>query len=89
MRRVDVVCPGFVSDCLETLEEIGMEVRDTFVKAGGQEYHALPCLNEHPRWIEALTDLVWRNLQGWLAAPPAAADRELTQMRAKALGAAR
>jgi ferrochelatase len=51
---VDVICPGFVSDCLETLEEIALEGRDTFLGAGGGEFRALPCLNESPRWIEAL-----------------------------------
>jgi len=52
--RVDVVCPGFVSDCLETLEEIGMEARQAFLGAGGREFHALPCLNESPEWIVAM-----------------------------------
>ena len=89
VRRVDVACPGFVSDCLETLEEIGMEGRDTFVAAGGKEYHAIPCLNEHPAWLAALTDIAWRELSGWLAPPPDAAAREQTLLRAKALGAQR
>jgi ferrochelatase len=57
-RRVDVVCPGFVSDCLETLEEIAMEGRQAFLEAGGVEFHALPCLNESPEWIEALAKIV-------------------------------
>ncbi|HSG74840.1 MAG TPA: ferrochelatase [Burkholderiales bacterium] len=52
--RVHVICPGFVSDCLETLEEIALEGRDIFLHAGGGEFKALPCLNESPRWIEAL-----------------------------------
>lgn len=52
--RVDVVCPGFVSDCLETLEEIDIEARKAFLGAGGREFHALPCLNESPEWIVAL-----------------------------------
>lgn len=56
-RRVDVVCPGFVSDCLETLEEIAIEARRAFLAAGGSEFHALPCLNESPEWIEALAKL--------------------------------
>ncbi|MCC7113563.1 MAG: ferrochelatase [Burkholderiales bacterium] len=84
---VDVVCPGFVADCVETLEEIGIEGRDTFVSAGGGGYRVLPCLNEHPRWIAALADLVWRNLAGWLDPPAEARDRELTLARARALGA--
>jgi ferrochelatase len=58
LKRVDVVCPGFVSDCLETLEEIGIEARHAFLDAGGREFHALPCLNEQPRWIEALAEIV-------------------------------
>jgi ferrochelatase len=53
-KRVDVFCPGFVADCLETLEEIGMEGRKAFLDAGGKEFHALPCLNESPEWIAAL-----------------------------------
>jgi ferrochelatase len=57
-RRVDVFCPGFVSDCLETLEEIALEGRSTFLNAGGAEFHALPCLNESPAWIEALARIV-------------------------------
>ena len=57
-RRVDVVCPGFVSDCLETLEEIAIEGRAAFLDAGGREFHALPCLNETPEWIEALAKIV-------------------------------
>ncbi len=69
-RRVDVFCPGFVADCLETLEEIGIEGRARFEKAGGGEFHAIPCLNEHPRWIAALADLAWRNLAGWLVRQP-------------------
>ena len=56
--RVDVVCPGFVSDCLETLEEIAIEARGAFLAAGGKEFHALPCLNESPEWIVALAKIV-------------------------------
>ena len=85
--RVDVFCPGFVADCLETLEEIAMEGKATFVKAGGGEFHAIPCLNEDPAWIAALADLAFRNLTGWLEPPPDRDARELTLVRAKALGA--
>lgn len=56
-RRVHVICPGFVADCLETLEEIAIEGRDIFLEAGGGEFRALPCLNESPRWIEALAEI--------------------------------
>lgn len=57
VRRVDVVCPGFVSDCLETLEEIALGARDTFLAAGGETFHLIPCLNEAPEWIAALEDV--------------------------------
>ena len=89
VQRVDVFCPGFVADCLETLEEIGIEARVTFLESGGKEFHVIPCLNEHPLWIKALADLVYRNLDGWLS-PPADPDvREATMLRAKVLGATR
>jgi len=54
VKRVDVVCPGFVSDCLETLEEIGIEARRAFLASGGAEFRLVPCLNETPEWIDAL-----------------------------------
>ncbi len=87
VRRVAVVCPGFVSDCLETLEEIGIEGKATFLAAGGIEFHAIPCLNEHPAWIAALTEIVVRNLQGWLASPPDVGMRAATSSLARAMGA--
>jgi len=89
VRRVDVACPGFVADCLETLEEIAQEGKSAFLKAGGKEFHYIPCLNERPTWIAALADLAMRNLQGWLEAPADATTREVTLARARALGAER
>ena len=65
LRRVDVICPGFVADCLETLEEIAMEGRQSFLTAGGKEFRYIPCLNELPRWIEALGTLIESHLAGW------------------------
>lgn len=88
-RRIDVVCPGFVADCLETLEEIGMEGRDIFLQAGGQEYHAIPCLNEHPDWIRALGDIITTHLQGWTDPLPTPEETSLSKQRAVALGAAK
>jgi protoporphyrin/coproporphyrin ferrochelatase len=81
-KRVDVVCPGFVADCLETLEEIAMEGKEDFQHAGGGEYHYIPCLNERNDWMHALTDLVMENLHGWLIEPNTA---ELEQGRLRAL----
>jgi protoporphyrin/coproporphyrin ferrochelatase len=63
--RADVLCPGFVSDCLETLEEIGMEGKAEFLGAGGRSFHALPCLNERDEWIKALCTLVRAQLDNW------------------------
>jgi len=57
VRRVDVVCPGFVSDCLETLEEIDITARAAFLAAGGADFRYIPCLNESPEWIEALRQI--------------------------------
>jgi ferrochelatase len=65
VRRVDVICPGFTSDCLETLEEINMEVRRDFEAAGGQEYHYIPCLNESPAWIMGMAEIAEQHLIGW------------------------
>jgi ferrochelatase len=91
-RRVDVCCPGFVADCLETLEEIAMEGRDTFLDAGGREYHALPCLNDRHDWIAALAAMVRNHLGGWVAddwnADAARAAAQRSAERARALGAA-
>lgn len=65
VRSVDVVCPGFVVDCLETLEEISIEARRSFLDAGGREFRYIPALNDSAVFIGALAGLVERNLQGW------------------------
>jgi ferrochelatase len=65
VKRVDVLCPGFTSDCLETLEEINMEAREAFLHAGGQVFHYIPCLNDDPEWITALCNVTQQHLLGW------------------------
>jgi len=60
VKKLLAICPAFVSDCLETLEEIGLRGRDTFLAAGGKEFTLIPCLNEHPLWIEALAKMAER-----------------------------
>jgi ferrochelatase len=65
LRAVDVICPGFPSDCLETLEEIAMEVRQAFLEAGGSEFNYIPCLNDAPGWIAALAEIAEQHLIGW------------------------
>jgi ferrochelatase len=85
---VDVMCPGFVSDCLETLEEINMECREAFLHAGGKQFSYIPCLNESQPWIEALTALSLNHLGNWLDIPPPDAESLARQAsRARELGA--
>ena len=82
LRRVDVTCPGFVSDCLETLEEIAMEGREAFLSAGGSDFRYLPCLNDAPVFIDALAALVERHTAGW---PTRALDASCSLERDQAL----
>ena len=62
VRNLLVICPAFVADCLETLEEIGMRGRETFLNAGGAQFTLIPCLNDHPAWIDALEEMIVRAL---------------------------
>jgi ferrochelatase len=86
VKSVQVVCPGFAADCLETLEEIGVENRDYFVEAGGEHYSYIPCLNSEPDHISALVELATGQLGGWL---DASTDPAATRTRALAMGAKR
>ena len=65
VKNVDICCPGFPADCLETLEEIAIEGKEIFMVAGGKTYRYIPCLNNDPTWIAALATIAERNLQGW------------------------
>lgn len=62
VKRLYVICPAFVADCLETIEEIGMRGRELFLEAGGKEFELVPCMNEHPEWIDALAGLARKTL---------------------------
>jgi len=62
LRSVDVVCPGFAADCLETLEEIDLECRDAFLAAAGKEFNYIPCLNEQDEWIRAMVAILTPHL---------------------------
>ena len=66
VKRVFVATPGFTTDCLETIDEIGFEARETFLHAGGEVLHRCPCLNDHPAWIEAMRSIVAEESRGWL-----------------------
>ena len=86
--RVDVICPGFVADCLETLEEIAMEGKVSFMGHGGREFHYIPALNENQGWLNALTALVERHLGGWPSQDKADPDAlAVTTRLAKTYGA--
>ena len=63
--RLVVLCPGFTADCLETLEEMAITNAELYRDEGGEHYRVLPCLNTHPRWIEAMAAIANRELQGW------------------------
>jgi ferrochelatase len=65
LKSVDLVCPGFTGDCLETLEEISMEARHAFLEAGGKTFSYIDCLNDSPRWLAALSDIAIRHMGGW------------------------
>ena len=90
-RRVDVICPGFIADCLETLEEIALEGKTDFLKAGGGEYHYIAALNDRPVWINALADLALAQMGGWIQptydADMEKMDLELQRQRAQTMGA--
>ena len=87
--HVDLICPGFPADCLETLEEIAIEGRANFIAGGGLTFNYIPCLNESDDWIGALTDLTASHLQGWpTRGAPDPAALAASAGRAKALGAA-
>ncbi len=93
VQRVDVLCPGFPADCLETLEEIEQQNREIFLQAGGGEYHYIPALNDSTDHIGMLGDLVLQHCQGWpeteadWSAQADAAARSDSQRRAVAHGA--
>lgn len=84
VKSIQVICPGFSADCLETVEEIGEENRDYFLKAGGERYEYIAALNSRPEHIEALVKLVERQAGDWLSVN---AEDDQRAARAMALGA--
>lgn len=66
IKRVFVAMPGFTTDCLETIDEIGYEATEVFRHAGGEQLYRCPCLNDHPAWIEAMRTILLQEGQGWL-----------------------
>jgi protoporphyrin/coproporphyrin ferrochelatase len=95
LKRIDVICPGFSADCLETIEEIGVENAGYFHEAGGETLNYIPCLNTRADHLDYLADLALRHLQGWPETGPArdpaelAAESQASKARAERLVAAR
>ena len=65
IKKIHIISPGFSADCLETLEELEVENREYFMKAGGEEYDYIPCLNDNPLHIEMIAHLLHKHTQGW------------------------
>ena len=86
LHRVDVMCPGFVADCLETLEEIAIENQAAFLGAGGGEFRYIPCLNERDDWVQSLAEIVAGNLLGWTDSTTHES-LEMSRLRALQMGA--
>ena len=94
LKRVDVICPGFAIDCLETLEEIAQEARDAFLESGGESFHYIDCLNDSAGAVGAMVDLIDQHVQGWPKVNQAAIGQQRSQLqaqveRAQSLGATR
>jgi protoporphyrin/coproporphyrin ferrochelatase len=94
LKSVDLICPGFTSDCLETLEEIAIEARHDFKAAGGKEFNYIPCLNENMPWVTGMADIAEQHLAGWPTRLTSAQqdavklDKEAGRKNAQKLGAA-
>jgi len=87
VEGVDVICPGFAADCLETLEEIAIAARAAFLAAGGKTFHYIPCLNNGPEGMAAMAGVALRHLQGWDTSPISKEVLHQRQARAVAHGA--
>ena len=86
IKSLDVICPGFSSDCLETIDEIDRDYREVYEEHGGKDFRYIPALNDRPDFIEMLSELCRENMFGWLDKEEAAADSSLRFERYKAQG---
>ena len=84
VRHVQIICPGFAADCLETLEEINMQNREIFLQAGGEQFHYIPALNTEAAHIQLMAELVKQHAADWFTLPQS---QKNSSARAKALGA--
>jgi ferrochelatase len=87
VKRVDLICPGFTSDCLETLEEISQEAKEAYLHAGGEVFHYIPCLNDSETWIQGLHGLSKEHMGGWSLQGPTPSSLAISREQALSLGA--
>jgi ferrochelatase len=93
IKSVDIICPGFAADCLETLEEIKIENKQLFIEAGGETFNYIPCLNESENHIDALCEVLTAHMFGWPETMPGwdagklAVEAKLSRQRALDMGA--
>ncbi len=93
IKTVDILCPGFATDCLETLEEISMQNRNLFMQAGGEQFNYIPCLNDSEEHIDALVEVLSTHMFGWPETMPGwdsgklAVEANKSRQRALAMGA--
>ena len=85
VKTLDVICPGFVSDCIETLEEIAIDGHKSFLAHGGEHFSYIPCLNDDPIWIDALVGMITEQLLGWQLATVNQAQQQQRQQRQMAI----